>query len=202
VAGVAGETLLLGEVVYLSNGQAASGEGGPRTLGAWYKAFSGYAPSFSSLPVIGMAIANISVGGTGTIRIAGVAPTNSAVEVGSTYYLSGTPGAITGSAVYSYARTVGVAASSTTMLLSNWPGEAAYTSVPIGMVFLYASATSGASPGHLLCDGSAISRTTYAALFAVIGTTFNTGGEAGTEFRVPNITPSGPFAGLKAVIKY
>jgi len=40
--------------------------------------------------------------------------------------------------------------------------------------------------GWLLCDGSAVSRTTYAGLFAVLGTTFNHGGEAGTDFRLPD----------------
>jgi microcystin-dependent protein len=46
---------------------------------------------------------------------------------------------------------------------------------------------SGTVPtGWLLCDGSTVSRTTYAALFAAIGTNYNTGGEAGTDFRLPN----------------
>lgn len=39
--------------------------------------------------------------------------------------------------------------------------------------------------GYLLCDGSAISRTTYAALFAVIGTTYGPGDSSGT-FNLPN----------------
>lgn len=41
--------------------------------------------------------------------------------------------------------------------------------------------------GYLLCDGSAISRTTYAALFAVIGTTYGPGDSSGT-FNLPNFT--------------
>lgn len=41
--------------------------------------------------------------------------------------------------------------------------------------------------GYLLCDGSAISRTTYAALFAVIGTTYGEGDSSGT-FNLPNIS--------------
>jgi microcystin-dependent protein len=47
--------------------------------------------------------------------------------------------------------------------------------------------TAGAEPaGWLLCDGRTVSRTSYAALFARIGTTHNTGGEAGTDFRLPD----------------
>lgn len=41
--------------------------------------------------------------------------------------------------------------------------------------------------GYLLCDGSAVSRTTYAALFAVIGTTYGSG-DGSTTFNVPNLT--------------
>ena len=41
--------------------------------------------------------------------------------------------------------------------------------MPVGSIILYAGTTIPA--GYLLCDGSAISRTTYSALFASIGTT-------------------------------
>ena len=40
--------------------------------------------------------------------------------------------------------------------------------------------------GFLLCDGSAVSRTTYAVLFAVIATTFGIG-DGSTTFNVPNL---------------
>jgi hypothetical protein len=41
-------------------------------------------------------------------------------------------------------------------------------------------------PGTLLCTGQAVSRTTYSALFAAIGTTFGTG-DGSTTFNVPNL---------------
>lgn len=46
----------------------------------------------------------------------------------------------------------------------------------------------GSTPpdGWLFCDGSAISRTTYAELFAVIGTTYGSG-DGSTTFNLPNI---------------
>jgi microcystin-dependent protein len=54
---------------------------------------------------------------------------------------------------------------------------------PIGSITAYTLATS--PPGWLICDGSAISRTTYASLFAVIGVTFGSGNNS-TTFNLPN----------------
>src|SRR5215467_6824657 len=45
--------------------------------------------------------------------------------------------------------------------------------------------TATAPLGWILCDGAAISRTTYAALFAVIGTTYGVG-DGSTTFNLPN----------------
>ena len=47
------------------------------------------------------------------------------------------------------------------------------------------TARSSAPAGWLMCDGSAVSRTTYADLFAAIGTTFGTG-NGSTTFNVPD----------------
>jgi microcystin-dependent protein len=55
--------------------------------------------------------------------------------------------------------------------------------VPSGTVFSFAG--SSAPTGWLLCNGAAVSRTTYAGLFAVIGTTFGSG-DGSTTFNVPN----------------
>ena len=52
-----------------------------------------------------------------------------------------------------------------------------------GMIMAFAG---GAAPnGWLLCDGSAVSRVTYSALFAVIGTTYGSG-NGSTTFNVPD----------------
>ena len=45
--------------------------------------------------------------------------------------------------------------------------------VPAGTIVAYGAAT--APEGWLLCDNSAVSRTTYARLFAVISTSYGTG---------------------------
>lgn len=57
--------------------------------------------------------------------------------------------------------------------------------VPPGVVSPYAG--SSAPSGWLLCDGSTKSQTTYAALYAVIGATYNTGSEGAGNFRLPNM---------------
>ena len=57
--------------------------------------------------------------------------------------------------------------------------------VPIGCVQAYAGNT--LPNGWLLCDGSAVSRTDYAELYAVIGTTYGAGDGTDT-FNLPNLT--------------
>jgi microcystin-dependent protein len=52
--------------------------------------------------------------------------------------------------------------------------------------------TASAPSGYLLCQGAAVSRTTYAALFAVIGTTFGVG-DGSTTFNLPNYTNRMPY---------
>lgn len=53
-----------------------------------------------------------------------------------------------------------------------------------GTIQLYAGATAPA--GYLLCDGSAVSRTDYSALFSAIGTTYGEG-DGSTTFNLPNL---------------
>ena len=58
------------------------------------------------------------------------------------------------------------------------------TGVPTGVVQAFAG--SNIPNGWLICDGSAVSRTDYAALFAVIGTTYGAG-NGSTTFNLPNL---------------
>ncbi len=55
---------------------------------------------------------------------------------------------------------------------------------PIGMIAPYGGTS---DPAYwLICDGRAVSRTTYAELFAVIGTTYGTG-DGSTTFNIPDL---------------
>jgi microcystin-dependent protein len=64
-------------------------------------------------------------------------------------------------------------------------GTSAIT-VPTGTVSAFAG--SSAPTGYVLCDGSEYNEVgTYAALFAVLGSTYNTGGETANHFRVPDL---------------
>ena len=56
--------------------------------------------------------------------------------------------------------------------------------VPVGCIQMYAGAV--APSGWKLCDGSAISRTTYSALFTVLSTTFGVGDNSST-FNLPDL---------------
>lgn len=60
---------------------------------------------------------------------------------------------------------------------------------PIGAIMPFGG---GSVPtGWLLCDDSAVSRTTYSELFAVIGTTYGAG-DGSTTFNVPDMRASSP----------
>jgi microcystin-dependent protein len=67
--------------------------------------------------------------------------------------------------------------------------------VPAGAVLCTARATADA--GYLLCDGAAVSRTTYSKLFAAIGTAYGVG-DGTTTFNLPDLrgrTPVGAGQG-------
>jgi microcystin-dependent protein len=55
---------------------------------------------------------------------------------------------------------------------------------PVGEIALWATST--APTGWLIADGSAISRSTYSALFAVLSTTYGVG-DGSTTFNLPNL---------------
>lgn len=81
----------------------------------------------------------------------------------------GTHNAVTASSVTTDALTVG--------------GKDVSQLTPTGVIVDFAG--SSAPTGWLICDGSSVLRSTYAALFAVIGTTY--GSADGTHFNVPDL---------------
>ena len=62
--------------------------------------------------------------------------------------------------------------------------EAGADNIPVGTVIYYAKST--VPTNFLICNGAAVSRTTYATLYGVIGTTFGKGNGSST-FNVPNL---------------
>ncbi len=71
--------------------------------------------------------------------------------------------------------------------------------LPVGVIIEYGAAT--APNGWLICDGSAVSRSTYASLFAIIGETFGAGDSA-TTFNLPDFqdrVPVGRDSGVADV---
>ena len=56
--------------------------------------------------------------------------------------------------------------------------------VPAGVISMYGATTP--PKGWLVCNGQAVSRTTYSALFAAIGTTYGSG-NGSTTFNLPNL---------------
>lgn len=63
--------------------------------------------------------------------------------------------------------------------------------MPIGVVQMFAGA-SAPSSSWLLCKGAAVSRTTYADLFTLIGTTYGAG-DGSTTFNLPNFASRVPI---------
>jgi microcystin-dependent protein len=82
----------------------------------------------------------------------------------------------------------------TLTLPTNGPGL-----VPVGTVI--STALSATVSGWLLCDGSNVSRTTYAGLFAAIGTTYGSG-DGSTTFAVPNLKGKIPVGRDAAQIEF
>ena len=62
-------------------------------------------------------------------------------------------------------------------------------SVPVGTILQFAAPAPPS--GFLSCDGSAVSRSTYSQLFAVIGVAYGAG-DGGTTFNVPDFRGRGP----------
>lgn len=63
-------------------------------------------------------------------------------------------------------------------------GGTLYADAPIGAILAFGGATAPA--GWMICNGAAVSRTTYAALFAAIGTAFGAG-DGSTTFNIPDL---------------
>jgi microcystin-dependent protein len=68
---------------------------------------------------------------------------------------------------------------------------------PVGTMFDWPT-TSSYPTGFLACDGSAVSRTSYANLFSLIGTTYGSG-DGSTTFNLPSIVAAGTGSPVKII---
>lgn len=97
---------------------------------------------------------------------------------------------ITGNLQMGGNKITGMADGTTATDAATYGQVAAVNSVMTGTIQMWP--TTSAPTGYLLCAGSAVSRTTYAALFAVIGTTFGAG-DGSTTFNLPNYADRMPI---------
>jgi len=178
ITGAAGEALTAGQVVYLSDGS------GGKTAGLWFKADSANTYSSSAAVSVGMVPASIGAGASGSIRLAGQVTGLTALTAGTTYYV-GTAGALT-STPPANSRVVGIADSTTTLILGANPGIPAppnadngvncfrltlTTGVPVTTADVTAATTIYATPKGCnriaLYDSAGVATTVTSAQFSI-----------------------------------
>ena len=122
-------------------------------------------------------IKQISVG-TGVSGVWGIGITGNAAT--ATLATSATSATSAASLTQAY----GASGNILTSTGSAWVSAPPIPGVPSGAVFYFAMST--APSGYLKCDGALVSRSTYAALFSAIGTTFGAG-DGSTTFALPDL---------------
>ena len=83
-----------------------------------------------------------------------------------------------------FQRLDGVTSDLQTQIDSKLAAAGAFT-VATGMILPWAAALADIPTGYLGCDGAAVSRSTYSALFALVGTTHGAG-DGSSTFNLPN----------------
>lgn len=66
---------------------------------------------------------------------------------------------------------------------------------PTGTILPFGGTVASIPSGYLACDGSVVAQATFPTLFAVLGTKWDTGGEGGGNFRLPDLRGKS-FVGL------
>lgn len=152
----------------------------------WYKADSSTSATYSRTR-LGVFLGTATSGAAVPVQISGIAAGFTGLTPGTGYYLS-TAGTITATPNVADIL-IGTAVTSTTILIefgtSLQPStkEKDFLQATTGMFVPFGSST--ARTGFLLCDRSAVSRTTYAPLFSDIGTTYGSG-DGSTTFNLPD----------------
>lgn len=123
--------------------------------------------------------ANVTPGITGTLPAAhgGTGRTDGKAVAWANARTLTLSGVVNGSASFDGSRNI---------TIETTQGESGGGGVPTGSIIAYMGQDGTIPSGYLLCNGAAVSRTTYANLFAVIGTKFGTG-DGRTTFTLPNL---------------
>lgn len=151
-----------------------------------------YCDGLSFYAVNTSSVGNYTV--NGNLAVTGTTTLSSALTYGGTTLANSVTG--TGSMALSASPTfTGVPAAPTAAAGTNTTQIATTAfvlanGVPTGGLVMWSTGT--APNGFLLCDGTAVSRTTYATLFAIVGTTFGVGDNS-TTFNLPNYTNRMPY---------
>jgi microcystin-dependent protein len=144
---------------------------------------------FSALSgTVGNFTVNGTLGVTGATTLSSTLGVTGAATLSSTLGVTGATSLTTGS--ISGVMTAPTAAAGTNTQQIATTAFVLANGVPTGGLVMWP--TSSAPSGFLLCTGTAVSRTTYAALFAIVGTTFGAG-DGSTTFNLPNYTNRMPY---------
>ncbi len=198
VKNTSGGTLAKGSAVYATGSVGASGA---------VEVQASDADNASTMPALGLLDDELGNNAVGSATVLGVIRQvdTSSYSINDELYVSSTPGVLTttrptGSSelVQKIGRVVRVHATTGEILVlgagrtNDVPNEisisgdltvgGSFNIVPAGTVVMHGAGT--APSGWLACDGSAVSRTTYADLFASIGTRYGSG-DGSTTFNLP-----------------
>ena len=184
ITGLAGEALSDSNLVYLKESD-----------GRWWKA-SASASSTCENVQLGVAQGSSAGAGSACVVLRGGRATNFiGLTANDMYYVSDTAGGIS-TTPGTISKVVGISKSTTELYFDTCFGElpkaegSMFLGAVTGMIVMYGG--TNAPTGFLLCDGSAVSRTTYSALYAVCGTSFGSG-NGSTTFNIPDLRSSFPL---------
>lgn len=182
----AGETVAAGDPVYLKND------------GKWWKTDASSAATAEGVQLgIAQGAGTADAAITNGVLTRGLDSNQTGLVAGTDYYLSDTAGEISDSAG-TVPKLIGRARSTTqiyfdptiaSLTTDDEKNKLTAVSLP-GLISPYAG--SSAPTGWLLCNGDAVSRTTYASLFAVVSTSYGVG-DGSTTFNVPDLRGSIPL---------
>lgn len=161
--GIAGEDLVEGDIVYFKESDQK-----------WWKSDADVTATFDQVQLaVNQAIALTDAGCT--VLVSGIADNFSGLTAGTKYYLSNTAGGVTSSSLQTTTVFIGVATNTTSIKFFPqtiyWPTKLekdAITGLASFTGTIVPSGRRSAPSGFLMCDGTAVSRATYADLFNAI----------------------------------